>query len=58
MLNLDEIYTGFLWEPANQNYCDDDPDAFPLALVCCYDKKMQMYLEHYHAHHLFVHQHS
>ncbi len=36
--NLDEIHTGSLWEQAKQKYCGDDPDAFPLALVCFYDK--------------------
>ncbi len=35
---LDEIHTGSLWEQARQNYCGDDPYAFPLALVCFYDK--------------------
>jgi hypothetical protein len=35
---LDEIHTGSLWEQARQKYCGDDPDAFPLALVCFYDK--------------------
>ncbi len=35
---LDEIPTGSLWEQARQKYCGDDPDAFPLALVCFYDK--------------------
>jgi hypothetical protein len=35
---LDEIHTGSLWEQARKNYCSDDPDAFPLALVCIYDK--------------------
>ncbi len=36
--NLDEIHTGSLWEQARQKYCGDDPYAFPLALVCFYDK--------------------
>jgi hypothetical protein len=36
---LDEIHTGSVWEQARQKYCDDDSDAFPLALVCFYDKK-------------------
>ncbi len=36
---LGEIHTGSLWEPARQRYCGDDSDAFPLALVCFYDKK-------------------
>jgi hypothetical protein len=35
---LDEIHTGSLWEQARQKYCGDDPFAFPLALVCFYDK--------------------
>ncbi len=35
---LDEIHTGSLKEQARQKYCGDDPDAFPLALVCFYDK--------------------
>ncbi len=35
---LDEMHTGSLWEQARQKYCGDDPYAFPLALVCFYDK--------------------
>ncbi len=36
---LDEIHTGLLLEQqATQKYCGDDPYAFPLALVCFYDK--------------------
>jgi len=35
---IDEIHTGSLWEPAGQKYCGDDLDAFPMALVCFYDK--------------------
>ncbi len=35
---LDETHTGSLWEQARQKYCGDDPDAFPQALVCFYDK--------------------
>jgi hypothetical protein len=35
---LGEIHTGSLWEPARQRYCGDNPNAFPLALVCLYDK--------------------
>ncbi len=31
---LDEIHTGSLWETARLKYCGDDPDAFPLALIC------------------------
>jgi hypothetical protein len=32
------IHTGSLWEPARQRYCGDNPNAFPLALVCFYGK--------------------
>ncbi len=35
---LDEILTDSLWEIARLKYCGDDPDAFPLALICFYDK--------------------
>jgi hypothetical protein len=35
---LGKIHTGLLWAPARQRYCGDDPDAFPLALVCFDDK--------------------
>jgi hypothetical protein len=35
---IDEIHTGSLWEHAQRKYCGDDPDVFPLALVCFYDK--------------------
>ncbi len=35
---LDKIHIGSLWEQARQKYCGDDPDAFPLELVCFYDK--------------------
>jgi hypothetical protein len=56
--NLNEIHTGSLWEQARQKYCDDDPDPFPLALVCFYEKKILMYLVHCHVHHSFVHHHS
>jgi hypothetical protein len=35
---LVEIHTGLLWELARQRYCGDDLDAFPLDLVCFYDK--------------------
>ena len=35
---LDEIHTGSLWEMARLKYCGDDPDAFPLALICFYDE--------------------
>ena len=33
-----EIHMGSLWEPAQQKYCGDDPDAFPLGLAYFYDK--------------------
>jgi hypothetical protein len=36
--SLVEIHTGSLWEQMRQKYCGDDPFAFPLALVCFYDK--------------------
>jgi hypothetical protein len=55
---VDEIHTGTLWDQARQKYCGDDPYAFPLALVCVYDKKILMYLVHFHVHHLFVYHHS
>ena len=32
------ILSGSLWDQAKQKYCGGDPDAFPLALVCFYDK--------------------
>ena len=35
---IDEIHTGSLWEKARQRYCGDDSTAFPLGLVCFYDK--------------------
>ncbi len=35
---LDEVHTGSHWEQARKKYCGDDPDEFPLALVCFYDK--------------------
>ena len=35
---LDEIHTGTIWNAACQHYCGNDPNAFPLALVCFYDK--------------------
>ncbi len=54
----DEIHTGSLWEQARQKYCGDGPDAYPLALVCFHDKKLLMYLVHFHVHHSFVHHHS
>ncbi len=34
---LYEIHTGSLWEMARVKYCGDDPDAFPLALICFAD---------------------
>jgi hypothetical protein len=35
---LDEIHTGTIWNAACQHYCGNDPNAFPMALVCFYDK--------------------
>ena len=35
---IDEIHTGYIWEKARQRYCGDDSTAFPLGLVCFYDK--------------------
>jgi hypothetical protein len=35
---LGEIYNGLLWKLARQRYCGDNTDAFPLALVCFFDK--------------------
>jgi hypothetical protein len=35
---INEIHTGSLWESARRKYCGDNPDSFPLALVCFYDK--------------------
>jgi hypothetical protein len=35
---LDEIHSGSLWKEARNKYCGDDTDAFPLGLVCFYDK--------------------
>ncbi len=55
---LDEIHTGSLWEQARQTYCGDDPDAFPLALVCFMTKQILMYLVHFNVHHSFIHHHS
>jgi hypothetical protein len=34
---LGGIHTRLLWEPSRQRYCGDDPDAFPLSLVCFYN---------------------
>ncbi len=36
--HYDEIHTGDLWSSARNHYCGDDPNAFPLGLVCSYDK--------------------
>ena len=36
-LKLNEIHTGSLWNTAREHYCGDT-DAFPLALLCFYDK--------------------
>jgi len=38
-----EVHDGWLWEKARAHYCSDgmggdDPDVFPLGLVCFYDK--------------------
>jgi len=35
---IDEIHTGSIWEEARREFCGDDPSAFPLGLVCFYDK--------------------
>lgn len=35
---IDEIHTGSLWEDARREFCANDPFAFPLGLVCFYDK--------------------
>ena len=35
---LDEIHTGALWSIACDHYCHDNENAFPLALLCFYDK--------------------
>ena len=35
---LDEIHTGTIWDAACRKYCGNDPNSFPLALVCFYDK--------------------
>jgi hypothetical protein len=32
------IHTGNLWSTACDYYCSNDPDSFPLGLVCFYDK--------------------
>jgi hypothetical protein len=55
---LDEIHTGSLWEMARLKYCGDDPDAFPLALICFMTKQTLMFLVHSHVHPSFVHHHS
>ena len=51
---IDEIHTGSLWEPVRQKYCGDDPDAFPMALVCFMIRQIPMSLVHCHAHRSFV----
>ena len=33
-----EIHSGDLWQEARDYYCGSDLNAFPLALVCFYDK--------------------
>ena len=35
---LDEIHTGALWSVARDKYCKGVPNAFPLPLICFYDK--------------------
>ena len=35
---LDEIHTGTIWDAACIKYCGNNPNSFPLALVCFYDK--------------------
>ena len=35
---LYEIHTGTIWDAACKKYCGNDPNAFPLAFVCFYDK--------------------
>ena len=35
---IHEIHTGALWNKARNFYCKDEPNVFPLALVCFYDK--------------------
>ena len=35
---MHEIHTGALWNTARNYYCRDTMNAFPLALVCFYDK--------------------
>jgi hypothetical protein len=35
---LDEIHTGTIWDAACEKYCGNDPNAFPLVLVCLYNK--------------------
>ncbi len=36
--HYNEIHTGNLWSTACDYYCSNDSDAFPLGLVCFYDK--------------------
>jgi hypothetical protein len=36
--HIDEVHSGSLWEPNCHQYCGDDPNAFPLALIGFYDK--------------------
>jgi hypothetical protein len=36
--HLDEIHTGALWNIACDHYCHENENAFPLALLCFYDK--------------------
>ena len=34
--HYNEIHTGNLWSTACDFYCSDDPNSFPLGLVCFY----------------------
>ncbi len=36
--HIDKVHLGSLWEPARHQYCGDDPNAFPLALIGFYNK--------------------
>lgn len=36
--HLHEVHTGALWNIARDHYCRDNENAFPLALLCFYDK--------------------
>jgi hypothetical protein len=44
---LDEIHTGSIWDAACRIYCGNDPNAFPLSLVCFIrTKQTQIYMGH------------